>query len=202
MLDIRGVGGPGVLLLPGGAAAVAGFFPGLVEGLVADPGCRVILHDRPGTGASGVGGSLARAAADLHATVAEAGLGPVVVIGQSLGGAVAALFARDYPADVAGVVLIDPSPVNDAVMARRLTQTMGTVERLHRLPVLGRVVQPLIGAVGVNRHLRRATRPDVRAAWVELVSWPGADHNAQLTHPDEVLEVSRDVVRQVRAGRA
>ncbi|MCY1144252.1 alpha/beta hydrolase [Actinoplanes sp. Pm04-4] len=249
-----------MLLLPGGAAAVEGFFPGLAEGLIADPGCRVILHERPGTGSSTVDGSLARATKDLHATLAEAGIGPVVVIGQSLGAAVAALLARDFPGDVAGLVLIDPSPVNDVAMAKRLVQTMGTVERLHNLPVLGRVVRPLIGAVGVNKHVKRATRPDVRAAWekmreidvpqlgraargldviaagfreadlprmpavvvtadrkaeapmrqahqrlatalgAQLVSWPGADHNAQLTHPDEVLEVSRDVVRRVRAG--
>ncbi|MBL7252829.1 alpha/beta fold hydrolase [Paractinoplanes lichenicola] len=244
---------PGVLLLPGGAAPVDGFFPGLAEGLIADPGCRVLRHDRPPT-LDGVTGH-------LHATIAEAGLGPVVVIGQSLGGAVAALLARDHPRDVAGLVLIDPSPVNDVALARRITQTMRTVSALHGLPVLGRVVQPLVGAAGANKHLRRATRPDVRAAWQRmkeldipqlaqavrgfdelaagfretdlprlpavvvtadrkpdapmrrahqrlaaalggsLVSWPGADHNAQLTHPDEVLAACRDVVRRASGER-
>ena len=43
---VRIVGDTGqpVMLLPGGAEASDGFFPGLPEGLVADPGCRVILY--------------------------------------------------------------------------------------------------------------------------------------------------------------
>ncbi|MBM2614937.1 alpha/beta hydrolase [Actinoplanes sp. LDG1-06] len=260
MFQVRGDSGPAVLLLPGGAASADGFFPGLAEGLIADPGCRVILHDRPGTGTSERPGSLASATSGLHVTIAEAGLGPVVAIGQSLGGAVAALLARDHPGDVAGLVLIDPSPVNDAARAHQLTQTMRKIETLHRLPLLGRVMQPLIGALGANKHLKSATRPDIRAAWqrmkeldlsqlaraaegldtlaagfresdlprvpaavitadrkpdtpmhraherlatalgAPLLSWPGADHNAQLTHPDEVLAACRAVVRQVQPG--
>ena len=52
MLQVLGDSGPAVLLLPGGAEAVDGFYPGLIEGLMADPGCRVILYDRPGTGSA------------------------------------------------------------------------------------------------------------------------------------------------------
>ncbi|MBU2663732.1 alpha/beta hydrolase [Actinoplanes bogorensis] len=253
MLRVRGETGPAVLLLPGGAAAVEGFFPGLAEGLIAEPGARVIEYDRVPT--------LAGATSDLHATIAEVGLGPVVVIGQSLGGAVALLLARDHPDDVAGLVLLDASPVNDVARCRQIAKTMRTVEALHRLPVLGRAVPTLIAATGVNKHLRQATRPDVREAWermkemdvaqlaraasgldelaagfreqdlprvpavvvtadrkpeapirraheriaaalgAPIVSWPGADHNVQLTHPDEVLKVSRDVVSQVSGGR-
>ena len=241
-----------MLLLPGGAAPVEGFFPGLAEGLIAEPGARVIEYDRAP--------ALAGATTDLHTTIAGLGLGPVVVIGQSLGGAVALLLARDHPDDVAGLVLLDPSPVNDVALSRQITKTMRTVEGLHRVPLLGRAVQPLITATGVNRHLRRATRPDVRAAWelmkemdvpqlaeaasgldelaagfraeeltrvpavvvtadrkpdaairraherlatalaAPIVSWPGADHNVQLTHPDEVLKVSRDVVSRASGG--
>ena len=56
----------------------------MVEGLMADPGCRVILYDRPGTVVSDVVGGLADATDSIHATLAQLGVGPVVVIGQSL----------------------------------------------------------------------------------------------------------------------
>jgi len=51
-VEIHGSSGPPVLLLPGGAEACDGFFPGIVDGLTEHPGCRVIVHDRPGTGTS------------------------------------------------------------------------------------------------------------------------------------------------------
>lgn len=257
MVQVIGDDGPAVLLLPGGAEAVDGFFPGLVEGLLADPGCRVILHDRPGTGTSAGNGSLATAARDLHTVLGGLGLGPVVAIGQSLGGAVAALLARDHPEDVAGLVLLDPSPVNDLPLATRLNQTMRVTEAVARTPVLGRLVPPLLRTS--TRGLRRKiTRPDAHAAMdrtlemdigklgraaagldvlardfrevdlprvpaavvtadrkpesairqahqrlalaldTKLVTWPGADHSVHLTHPDEVLAVSREVVTRSR----
>jgi pimeloyl-ACP methyl ester carboxylesterase len=163
MVQVIGDDGPVVLLLPGGAEAVDGFFPGLVEGLLADPGCRVILHDRPGTGTSAEEGSLATATRDLHAMLGGLGLGPVVAIGQSLGGAVAALLARDHPEDVAGLVLLDPSPVNDPALATRLNRTMRATEAIARTPVVGRLVPALLRSS--TRRLRRTiTRPDAHAA--------------------------------------
>ena len=78
MVLVRGDSGPAVLLLPGGAESVDGFFPGLVEGLVADPGCRVIEYDRPGTGTSAVERSLADAPGHLHALIEDLVFGPVV----------------------------------------------------------------------------------------------------------------------------
>ena len=44
-------------------------------------------------------------------------------------------------------------------------------------------------------HQRLAT-----AIAAPLVSWPGAEHQVHLTHPDEVLEVCRDIVRRVSPG--
>jgi pimeloyl-ACP methyl ester carboxylesterase len=49
--------------------------------------------------------------AELHALLAAAGVpGPYVVVGHSLGGLFSQLYAQTYPADVAGVVLVDPTP--------------------------------------------------------------------------------------------
>ncbi len=48
--------------------------------------------------------------ADLHALLAAAGVpGPYVLVGQSWGGLVAQLYARRHPADVEGLVLVDPA---------------------------------------------------------------------------------------------
>jgi pimeloyl-ACP methyl ester carboxylesterase len=163
---VVGDSGPPVMLLPGGAEATEGFFPGLVEGLVADPGCRVILYDRPGTGTSTETGSLAGAADALKAVVDGLGTGPVVVVGQSLGGAVATLLARDHPDVVAGVVLLDPTPVNDRALCDRTLRTLGVVRTVTSLPVLGRVVKAGLG-VALARQ-RRNLRPDCAAAHARI----------------------------------
>jgi pimeloyl-ACP methyl ester carboxylesterase len=136
-VTVHGRSGPLVMLLPGGAESADGFFPGLVEGLVADPGCRVVIHDRPGTGSSDEPGRLADAADHLHAVIRDLGEGPVVVVGQSLGGGVALLLAAAYPDDVAGLVLLDPTPVNDARGCRRLERVMRVTRRVDGIPVLG-----------------------------------------------------------------
>lgn len=260
MTQVIGESGPAVLLLPGGAEAVEGFFPGLIEGLVADPGCRVILYDRPGAGDSAVDGGLADASGALHAMIGELGIGPVVVIGQSLGGAVALLLAADHPDDVAGLVLLDPTPISDRELASMVSRRMGTMVKLFRMPVIGRLLRsylvssaeksarrhdmtpeasaatrkiadvdmthlaaavvgldelaegldlsriPRVPAVVVTADrkgtssIRRAHETLATAIGASLVSWPGAEHEVHLTHQHEVLELSRDVVRQVIAA--
>ncbi|MEV6285763.1 alpha/beta hydrolase [Kribbella sp. NPDC051770] len=163
MTQVYGETGPVVLLLPGGAERAEGFFPGLVEGLLDDPGCRVIVHDRPGTGRSVAEGNLTTAPLHLHRLLQE--FDPAVVVGQSLGGAVATLLARQYPEDVAGLVLIDSTPVIDPTLSRRIE----TVARVTGL--LGRVPGVREGlAALVRRSLERAatdpkTRPDCAAAY-------------------------------------
>ncbi|TCK27865.1 alpha/beta fold hydrolase [Pseudonocardia endophytica] len=161
---VVGDSGPPVMLLPGGAEEVDGFFPGLVEGLVADPGCRVILHDRPGTGTSTVDGSLADAPSYLASLIGELGLGPVVVVGQSLGGGVATLLARDHPDVLAGVVLLDPTPVNDASGCARLERSMRLTERLCRVTVLRRLLSASLGRSFARQRAKLTLRPDCEAA--------------------------------------
>jgi pimeloyl-ACP methyl ester carboxylesterase len=48
---------------------------------------------------------------DLHALLSASGeRGPYVVVGHSIGGAIAELYASQYPQDVSGLVLIDYTP--------------------------------------------------------------------------------------------
>jgi pimeloyl-ACP methyl ester carboxylesterase len=81
---------------------------------------RVCAYDRPGTERSdgSPGGSSAVPqptttqddAADLHALLTAAGVpGSFVLVAHSLGGLIATTYARTYPHDVSGLVLIDPA---------------------------------------------------------------------------------------------
>lgn len=73
---------------------------------------RACAYDRAGLGQSDPG-PLPRTpvaiSEDLHALIDKARLGPVILVGHSLGGFHVKLHAVLYPEDVAGLVLVDPS---------------------------------------------------------------------------------------------
>ena len=76
------------------------------------PGHRIIAVDRPGHGYSGRPAEPvdpARQAALIHAAVRKLGVERPVVLGFSFGGAVALAYALNHPADVSGLVLINPA---------------------------------------------------------------------------------------------
>jgi pimeloyl-ACP methyl ester carboxylesterase len=74
---------------------------------------KTCVYDRAGEGFSDPSERPATAEnvdLDLRALVRAAGIdGPVVLVGHSIGGLYATLFADEYPDDVAGLVLVDPS---------------------------------------------------------------------------------------------
>lgn len=85
---------------------------------------RACAYDRAGLGHSDPA-PLPRApemiAQDLHALVTAAGLeAPLVLVGHSLGGFNVKLYAALYPADVGGLVLLDPSEDRTAGRVRQL----------------------------------------------------------------------------------
>ncbi|MGW6441530.1 alpha/beta fold hydrolase [Lentzea sp. NPDC055074] len=157
---VYGESGPPVLLLPGGAESCDGFFPGLREGLAGR--ALVVEHDRPGTGTSTSDGSLADATAALSSFVERLGRGPVVVVGQSLGGAVGVLLARDHPEQVAGLVLLDPTPINDPNSCTRIERMTGVLGRIATIPGLRRLLAAAFRATA--RRTARGLRPDCAAA--------------------------------------
>ncbi|MFI6306630.1 alpha/beta fold hydrolase [Amycolatopsis thailandensis] len=169
-IRVHGESGQAVLLLPGGAESCDGFFPGLVEGLVADPGSRVIVHDRPGTGTASDDGTLADAASHLSALLDSLDCGPVVVVGQSLGGAVAVLLARDHPEKVAGLVLLDPTPINDPRTCAGLERAIGALGKVSAVPLLRQVFPRVLNAAVVRSARRQELRPDCEAAFVRMAN--------------------------------
>ena len=71
---------------------------------------------------------------------------PYVLVGHSLGGLFAELFARTHPADVSGVVLVESASPEEAAappesgrLARAIDQAVGTIERLRGDNGLGEV---------------------------------------------------------------
>lgn len=84
---------------------------------------RACVYDRAGLGYSDpafLPRTPAAIAEDLHALTKAAKLGPLVVVGHSLGGFNAKLYAALYPDDVVGLVLIDPSEDRTAARVRPL----------------------------------------------------------------------------------
>lgn len=109
-LRCSGEGGPTVILESG----AGGFSPtwALVQPEIARF-ARVCAYDRAGYGRSDAPPAheprtADRAVHDLHALLEHAGIAPpYVLVGHSLGGFHVRLFASRYPAEVAGVVLVD-----------------------------------------------------------------------------------------------
>ncbi len=140
-LDCTGSGGPTVVLMSGLGGNSAGW--ARIAPAVADT-TRVCVHDRAGQGWSedaadpqdGVA-----AAADLHRLLDAAGEdGPFVVVGHSIGGDHAMVYADRYPEQVAGMVLLDAtSPYRTAA---------GTVHAGPPGPV---AVAPSLARLGLGR---------------------------------------------------
>lgn len=113
-------GAPALLLLHGLGGQVAHFTYGLTDLLCAH--YRVVAVDRPGNGYSAPAApDLAAQAALVASLIERLGLVRPLVVGHSLGGAVALALALDHPQHVAGLALLAP-----------LTHTQETVPAVFR----------------------------------------------------------------------
>jgi pimeloyl-ACP methyl ester carboxylesterase len=102
--------GPPILFLHGLGGQLHHFRHTLFDRLSGD--FRLVALDRPGSGystrAHGSTGQLTEQAALISRFIDEMGLGKPLVVGHSLGGAVALALALDHPGQVSGLVLISP----------------------------------------------------------------------------------------------
>ena len=86
---------------------------------------RACAYDRAGFGfsdSSPRGADADAAVDDLHALLAAAGIAPpYVLVGNSFGGGAAELFAWKHPAEVVGLVLVEPMHEDELVLADAVT---------------------------------------------------------------------------------
>ena len=91
---------------------------------------RVISVDLRGAGASAEAAgpyTVERFSADIAALARALGLGHVVAVGHSMGGAIAQRLAVDEPSLVAGLVLVAPVPASGLPMSERMQSFFRTI---------------------------------------------------------------------------
>jgi len=187
---------------------------------------KTVAYDRAGAGLSDEGPrprdgrSIATELRQMLRTSAIAP--PYILVGASLGGPYIRVFAGMYPEDVAGLVLVDPTPdssqVDDAAGLPELESLSDTLDqaRASRVPtgrpvVLIDAVSPLDVpfATEAIRTLRRNARREIETESVEYAQWlrqiPGgrlvvtnrSGHNVAQEQPELVVATIRQVVDEV-----
>ena len=113
-ISCTGEGSPTVILDAAGGNASPSW--GLVQPEIAQS-TRVCAYDRAGMGWSERGPTprdMNQHVRELHALLTGAGIdGPYVLVGHSYGGRIARVYAKEYPSEVVGMVLIDPGTLDD-----------------------------------------------------------------------------------------
>jgi pimeloyl-ACP methyl ester carboxylesterase len=149
-----GTGSPTVILEAGLGESALGW--ALVQRQLADD-TRVCAYDRAGLAWSEPAldaPTAERSGRELHDLLAAAGEdGPFVLVGHSIGGMVAPLFAAAYPSDVVGLLLLDPTNEEAVLAAGEPT-----------LPILERRVQGLAAEFGLARLFGRSWVADAVGA--------------------------------------
>ncbi len=130
-LDCVGTGSP-TLVLEGGDGVPSAEMADVVEREFSQR-VRVCSYDRANTGASDQGAPLPRrtpeVVSDLHELLASGRVpGPYVLVGHSAGGMLVQAYAKSHPADVVGVVSMNPVPPWDQ-WAERAFPAMTPPER-------------------------------------------------------------------------
>jgi pimeloyl-ACP methyl ester carboxylesterase len=120
---------------------------------------RVCVYDRAGLGWSDLGQpprSAAIVVDELHSLLERGGVaGPYVLVGHSLGGLFSLLYTHTYPADVAGVVLIDSVHMDRFTRApQREIESLRSITRV--MPVFYGV-QTAIALTGIPALLPSAS---------------------------------------------
>ncbi|MFI6604136.1 alpha/beta fold hydrolase [Nonomuraea sp. NPDC050536] len=130
VLEQAGSGSPAVVWLPGAGQVGLDYLN--VHERAAELTTSV-LYDRAGTGwseAAELPRSAAEVTTELRDLLREAAVpGPYVLVGHSLGGAYARLYAQRFPAEVAGLLLLDP--FHEDLHAAAPQEARDQVEHMH-----------------------------------------------------------------------
>ena len=140
---------------------------------------RVCTYDRAGYGFSEPGPlprTADRIARELHTLLERADVpGPYVIVGHSLGGAHARVFAHADPAEVAGVVLIDsmnpPAAAPSTASAASATDESSHGDWLISLPARVGALRALAGPLGLTADLAPSVADAYAASWVTPRHW-------------------------------
>jgi pimeloyl-ACP methyl ester carboxylesterase len=213
-LTVAGNADPTVVLVQGLSGIGLGW--GEVAKLIAPFG-RVVTYDRAGAGWSDAHRGKRTCldmARELHELLACAELAPPYVLaGQSLGGHIVRLFAAEYPDDVVGLVLVDPT--DDAAAADRMVRNNiaaimhGNVVAFTEALLTNRTVPSLLVRLGLVRALVALRWPpmfaeilstmpeDMRREFVFIISRPDyvdafTDEIAGLPESQEQTRASRE----------
>ncbi len=103
---------------------------------LAEAGWRVLTPDNPGHGDSAApveenAYAMANVADLLHALATELGFAPAVIVGHSMGGAVAEEYAIRHGGDVAALVLVASAGARLIEVARQRTRSLQRNARRH-----------------------------------------------------------------------
>jgi pimeloyl-ACP methyl ester carboxylesterase len=190
---------------------------------------RTVTYDRAGVGLSDDGPRPRdgrRIAAELRHVLRAAGIAPpYIVVGASLGGPYIRIFAGMYPDDVAGMVLVDPTPATEredpefeAPGLPELESLPDTFDQARASRVPGGVPLFLIDAVSpeevpfatesirtVRMNSRRVIETESREyrRWLDripgsrLIVTNGSGHNVAQEQPELVVATIREAVEQV-----
>lgn len=214
-LDIRciGSGSPTVVLEPGLAESAWTMARWVAPDVARTT--RVCAYDHVGHGRSDtVGERRTDAARDLHVLLRRSGIaGPYVIAGHSLGGAFALSYTHRYPAEVAGVVLLDsmhPQQNNALAAMDPLLALVPTLARtgLGRLLFDSRNGEPVAQARQLVRDIAAIPAELNRAAKVTslghrplaVVTAGGGYQAGWVAHQDQLASLSSDTEHRIVAG--
>jgi len=150
---------------------------------------RVCSYDRPNTRFDGAElstpvaqpHSTGAAAADLRALLAAAGEpGPYVLVAHSYGGYVAEHYARSYPEEVAGLVMVDAG--SQFVRPASTPERFACWDRFHRTPALPQ-----------GEAIEAVQATDAIAALPPLRAMPTAVLSARKANPAAIDELVRSL---------